>query len=174
MDENNTRTLLKILKWPDDQLHIPCMDVTVFGTDQLRELCLDMFYTMKESNGIGLAAPQVGKLINLLVVWLPIEEHVPIAIFNPELISASEQLMKFSEGCLSVPGYFEDRERPSSIVIKFKDVLGEAHEAEFTGLYAFCIQHEMDHLKGKVFVDGASMLKKQFIKRKIKKSTEGK
>lgn len=174
MNENNTRTLLKVIKWPDDQLHQQSVDVTEFGTDELREFCLDMFFTMKESNGIGLAAPQVGKLINLLVVWLPIEEHVPLVIINPELIRSADELMTFNEGCLSVPGYFEDRQRPNSIVIKFKDVLGEDHEAEFTGLYAFCIQHEMDHLKGKVFVDGSSMLKKQLIKRKIKKSTEGK
>jgi len=161
---------LKILKWPnDDQLHQVSVDVTKFD-DSLKSLAFDMLYTMKQADGIGLAAPQVGEFINMIVIWLPIEEHMPLMIVNPNIITASDELMTFNEGCLSVPGYFEDRERPKQIVLQYHDISGvERHETEFTGLYAFAIQHEMDHLIGKLFIDNASMLKKAMIKSKMKK-----
>jgi peptide deformylase len=158
---------LKILQWPNDEaLHEQCEDVTEFD-DRLLYTIHDMLYTMLSSNGIGLAAPQVGILQRLITIQ--IEPNKPLVLINPEIVEASEELFVFNEGCLSVPGYFEDRKRPARIVVKFQDEVGNHKEFEFRDLYAFCIQHEIDHLNGKVFVDGLSSLKTMRIKAKIKK-----
>lgn len=168
VDLDYTAKNLKILRWPEDEsLHEKCVDVTQFD-DNLVMTAFDMLHTMRTHNGVGLAAPQVGLLYNMITIW--IEDTKPLVLVNPKITEASEELFEFNEGCLSVPGYFEDRKRPNRIVVKFQDVhTGEPKEFEYRGLYAFAIQHEIDHLNGKLFVDGLSMLKKSRIKAKIKK-----
>ena len=159
--------LLPILKWPDDErLHEKSVDVTVFDAD-LECLARDLFHTMECSKGVGLAAPQTGNMINMITVRLEIDR--PLCFVNPVILDTSEELFEFNEGCLSVPGYFEDRKRPKKIVVRFQDLKGVQHELELHDLYAFCVQHEIDHLNGKVFVDGASMLKRSRIKNRMKK-----
>jgi peptide deformylase len=162
--------LLSILKWPDDErLHQKSIDVLEFNQTTY-ELAHNLLHTMKVANGVGLAAPQTGNLVNVIVVG--IGEDEPLVFVNPVIIFASEELFEFNEGCLSVPGYFEDRKRPNQVIVKCLDLNGDPHEYEFNGLYAFVIQHEIDHLNGKVFVDGASMLKRSRIKSKMKKVTK--
>lgn len=162
--------VLPILKWPEaDGLHEVSVAVTEFDVG-LQQFAYDMLVTMKASNGVGLAAPQVGVLKRLLIIC--IEDDKQIVLVNPELIEASKALFKWNEGCLSVPGYYENRERPERIAVKFQNLLGEPQDFEFRGLYAFAIQHEMDHLDGKLFVDGASELKRLRIKTKMKKAAK--
>ena len=167
MENNYTPKLLPILKWPsDEKLHEKSVDVISFD-EELEHLAQDLFHTMKVGEGIGLAAPQTGNMINVIVIW--IEPERPLAIVNPTITETSDDLYQFNEGCLSVPGYFENRKRPAKIVIECQDLKGNHHEYEFNGLYAFVIQHEIDHLNGKLFVDGASLLKKERIRAKMKK-----
>ncbi len=163
--------VIPVLKWPDERLSQKSVDVTTFD-ESLKELVAKLLHTMKANNGIGLAAPQTGNMINLITIW--IEEHQPLALVNPVITEVSEELFEFEEGCLSVPGWFEKRERPTKIVVKFQDIDGVAREFEFHKLYAFAIQHEIDHLSGKMFIDGASELKKSRIKSKIKKTLKKK
>lgn len=159
--------LLPILKWPDDErLHQKSVDITVFDLF-VQQLACDLLHTMKTAKGVGLAAPQTGNMVNMITIW--IEEPRPLILINPVIIESSEELFEFNEGCLSVPGFFEDRKRPAKIVVKVFDVVGTPREFEFNGLYAFAIQHEIDHLHGKVFVDGSSMLKTSRIKSRMKK-----
>lgn len=157
---------LPILKYPNPKLHEISTPVTKFGSE-LESFGKDLFVTMKANGGVGLAAPQVGILKRIIAVW--VEEEHPMVFFNPEIVSSSEDMFPFREGCLSVPGYFEGRERARNITLKFQDYLGTQHEAEFKDVYAFCIQHEIDHLNGRVFIDNLSELKKDRIKTKIKK-----
>ncbi len=157
---------LPILKYPNPKLHEVSTPVTLFGPEQ-EEFGKALLVTMKAQKGIGLAAPQVGILKRIIAIW--IDEQAPMVFFNPEIVSSSEELFPFSEGCLSVPGYFEDRQRAKTIKLKFQDNLGTEHEAEFKDIYAFCIQHEIDHLNGRVFIDDLSELKKDRIKTKIRK-----
>lgn len=165
--DNINDFIVPVLTYPDERLHKECADIIEFGPE-IEHLGRTLLYTMKAFKGIGLAGPQVGILKNIIAVW--IEEKAPMVFVNPQIVSVSTEMFKFSEGCLSVPGYYEDRERPKVIKLKFKDVTGIEHEADFGDLYAFCIQHELDHLKGKVFIDDLSQLKKDRIKSKIKKS----
>lgn len=167
MNTEANEYIVPILKYPDERLHQQCVEVTEFDSD-LIQLGRCLLFTMKSEKGIGLAAPQIGVLKNVIAIW--IDEKIPIVLVNPKLIDSSEELLKFNEGCLSVPGYFEDRERPKKIVVKFNDVNGGEHQVEFFDLYAFCIQHEIDHLNGKVFIDNLSDLKRSRIKSKIRKS----
>jgi len=127
---------------------------------------------MKAENGIGLSAPQVGVLKNVIAIW--IDETQPYVFVNPKIATASVDLFKVKEGCLSVPGYFEDRERPRHITLEFFDTVGVKHEVAFSDLSAFCIQHEIDHLNGKLFIDHSSELKRDRIKARIKKVTKSK
>ncbi len=132
MSKDYQPKLLPILKWPDDErLHEKSVDVQNFD-DALWELAQDMLHTMKTANGVGLAAPQVGVLSNIIAIW--IEPEKSLVFVNPVITFMSAEMFKFNEGCLSVPGYFEDRERPNQIIIKFFDVKGVQHEFECNGL----------------------------------------
>lgn len=155
---------LHILIWPDDKLTQPSEPVTEFN-QELEQLCLDLFTTMKMAGGIGLSAPQCGIHKQVITLW--IEKHNPLVLINPQIVEVGEQTYQWEEGCLSVPGYFDKRERPKLVVIKYQDIKGEFHEVEFRDLYAFAAQHEIDHLEGKTFVDGAPLLTKQLIKFKV-------
>jgi peptide deformylase len=162
-----TPKLREILVWPDDRLHQEGSDVTEFN-EELEHLVEDMFVTMTAHEGVGLAAPQIGELLNIITIR--IEPNNPLVLINPTIIGTSDADFTFEEGCLSVPGHFEKRKRPDLISVRFQDVKGEEHEFDFLNLYAFAIQHEMDHLNGKVFVDGASWFKQGRIEKKIKKA----
>jgi peptide deformylase len=122
---------------------------------------------MLESNGAGLSAVQVGVLKQIIVVDVGEGRH---DIINPEIRETTTKPFKFSEGCLSVPNYYENRERPESILLRYETAKGEPFVKWFSGLEAFCIQHEMDHLEGKLFIDDLSPLKKERIRKKIEKS----
>lgn len=184
-DEPITAHKLKVITWPDDRLHEKCDNVTSFdddGNKTLTQLFINLAHTMVTGQGIGIAAPQVGVMINMLVMLHQnpiINKSVktpgtgksePIALVNPRIISSSEDMFSWSEGCLSVPGFFEERTRPNKVVVQFRDIYGENHEMEFHGLYAFVVQHEIDHLNGKLFIDELSRIKKSLVvKKKIKK-----
>jgi len=159
--------LLHIIRWPDERLHLVCKPVTLFD-DWLDQFALDLFATMKHNDGIGLAAPQVGIPIRAFGIWIETDIG-PTLFVNPEITWASNIGFSWEEGCLSVPGYFEQRKRPNRILVQFQDIKGKHHETEFDGLCAFAIQHELDHLDGNVFVDGSSKLKTSRIKNKMKK-----
>lgn len=159
----------EVLVWPDERLTMPCVDVKDFD-DELEKLVADLFVTMTVREGIGLAAPQIGINKNLFVIR--IETSKPMVFINPVIttLNKDKEQFEWEEGCLSVPGHFEKRKRPKNIVVNFQDVKGEEHSMQFSGLYAFAIQHEYDHLQGVCFVDGGSMFKRGRVKMKIKKA----
>jgi peptide deformylase len=162
---------LPVLIWPNEKLHAPNTDVTVFD-DELERLGRSLLRTMKGNNGVGLAAPQVGINKNIIAVWVDL--NAPFVMVNPKIVSSNENLMEFEEGCLSVPGYFEKRKRPVEIIVEYQNVQGEQQIVQFIQLHAFCVQHEIDHLNGKVFVDDLSSLKKAIVKAKIAKTQKQK
>lgn len=175
---------LEILKYPDPRLREVSKPVEKF-TAELKALAKDMLETMYNENGIGLAAPQVGKLVRMLVIdtrprdtqgryeknemeELEAQIAQPLVIINPEIVKG-EGKTTFSEGCLSVPSFFEDVERFKSIELKYQDVDGNTKTLKTDGLLAICIQHEMDHLEGTLFIDHLSLIKSNKIKNSIKK-----
>ena len=161
-------SLLEILEYPDPRLRTiakPVKDIT----PEIETLIVDMFETMYDAPGIGLAASQVDQHIQLIVMDLSEEKDEPLVFINPELTILDGEAEKMQEGCLSVPGFYEDVSRIEHVLIKALDRNGKAFELEATGLLAVCIQHEMDHLNGKLFVDYLSSLKRNRIKKKLEK-----
>jgi len=158
---------LKILEFPDPRLRKKAAPVEVVD-DALRVLIGDMFETMYDAPGIGLAATQVDVHKRLLVADVSSDKSEPLALINPEIIE-KDGVTVTDEGCLSVPGYFESVERAEHIRVRFLDRNGEAVEMEAEGLLAVCIQHEIDHLDGKLFVDYLSEAKRQRIRKKLEK-----
>ena len=146
-------------------------------TDDLRKLMDDMLETMYATDGIGLAAPQVGESVRILVLDVdqPKEgdkkQGKPRFFVNPEIVWESEEINTYNEGCLSVPGQWADVERPAQVRVKFLSYQGAEEEIEADGLLATCLQHEMDHLNGVLFVDHLSTLKRDIVMRKLKKYT---
>ena len=160
---------LPILEYPDPRLRIRAERVTVVD-DEIKQLVDDMFETMYSAPGIGLAATQVNVHKRIIVVDVSDERDEPYCLINPEIVSA-EGRESYEEGCLSVPGLYDYVERPERIIVKALDRNGEPFELEADGLLAQCIQHEMDHLEGKLFVDYLSQLKRERIrKRYLKKA----
>ncbi len=159
--------LLNILHFPDSKLRTIARPVTVFD-DKLRQLVADMFETMYEAPGIGLAATQVDRHIRLLVMDISENGDNPRCLINPEITQADGE-EEMEEGCLSVPGFYEPVRRAEHIRVRAQNKLGEELEFEATGLEAVCIQHEMDHLQGKLFVDYISTLKRDRIRNKLVK-----
>ncbi len=159
--------LLNILHFPDPKLRTVAKPVTVFD-DKLRQLVADMFETMYEAPGIGLAATQVDQHIRLLVMDVSEEGDNPLCLINPEIIQADGE-EEMDEGCLSVPGFYEAVRRAHHIRVHAQNVKGNDIEFEAEGLEAVCIQHEMDHLQGKLFVDYISSLKRDRIRAKLTK-----
>lgn len=169
-ETSTTEKLLPIVLWPDPILSTICEDVVDFDSE-LVQLAVDMMYTMRQSNGVGLSAPQVGITKRVLVVYKdPIKLLDPIVMVNPVISQHGDLKFKYSEGCLSVPGYFEERERYQSITVEWHNVNGFEMSSQFHQLAAFVIQHEIDHLDGHVFVDDLSPLKHNRIKKKIDKT----
>jgi len=161
-------SLLPILRYPDPRLHKVAKPVTVFD-DRLKKLAADMAETMYAAPGVGLAATQVDVHEQLIVIDVS-ESNNDLRVFiNPEIVWASEQKSVYEEGCLSVPGIYDGVERPARVKVRAKDLDGKEFEVEADGLFAVCIQHEMDHLKGKVFVEYLSPLKRNRIKTKLQK-----
>ena len=159
--------LLNILHFPDPKLRTVAKPVTEFD-DNLRQLVADMFETMYEAPGIGLAATQVDRHIRLLVMDVSENGDNPRCLINPEIIAAEGE-EEMDEGCLSVPGFYETVKRAERIRVRAQNPQGETREFEANGLEAVCIQHEMDHLEGKLFVDYISTLKRNRIRNKLLK-----
>jgi len=157
--------LLNILHFPDPKLRTIAKQVTVFD-DNLRQLVADMFETMYEAPGIGLAATQVDRHIRLLVMDVSEDGDKPRCLINPKIIQADGE-EEMEEGCLSVPGFYEPVRRAVHIRVRAQNEQGDTIEFEAEGLDAVCIQHEMDHLKGKLFVDYISSLKRDRIRSKL-------
>lgn len=159
--------LLPILEFPDPRLRTKAKPVAVVD-DSIRQLVKDMLETMYAAPGIGLAATQVNHHIRLLVLDVSDDKSAPMVFINPEITPLDGE-KEYDEGCLSVPGFFEAVKRPDRIRIQALNEQGEAFELEADGLLSVCLQHEVDHLDGKLFVDYISPLKRQRIKAKLEK-----
>lgn len=139
--------------------------------DEIKTLVNDMFDTMYEAPGVGLAAPQIG-VMHRVIVMDPAgeeEEPAPLAMINPDITWFSDELRVHQEGCLSIPEYYEDVERPDLCKVTFLDVDGKSHELECEGLLSTIVQHEVDHLNGKLFIDYLSRLKRERVTKKFQK-----
>lgn len=161
--------LLPILTYPDPRLHTVAKPVQAVDA-RVRALIADMLETMYDANGIGLAATQVDVHERLVVIDVSEERNQPIVLVNPEITWASDEKQVGDEGCLSVPGIYDGVERSSAIRVRALDGEGQSRELSAEGLLAVCIQHEMDHLMGKVFVEYLSPLKRNRIKTKMLKA----
>jgi peptide deformylase len=168
-------TILDILKAPDKRLEIKSFVVDEIN-DEIRKLCDDMLETMYAANGIGLSAVQIGVHKRVIIIDLQEETEKPEAqkniyyMINPEIIESSSELSRFNEGCLSFPGQQAEIIRPEKVTVKYSDYNGEEKILETEGLLATCVQHEIDHLNGIVFIDHISNLKKTMIIKKMKKA----
>ncbi|MCT4642417.1 MAG: peptide deformylase [Bacteriovoracaceae bacterium] len=173
--------LLDIVTYPDSVLTTVATDVTEFN-DELKTLCKNMLYTMYHAPGIGLAAPQIGLSKRIFVIDVDFsreedeesdnvtyDDFNPRVFINPKFVEKNGET-KYQEGCLSLPGIFEDVKRYESIVLEYQDTDGNTHTLDADGLLSICIQHENDHLDGIVFIDRLSNLKKSFFKKKLIKA----
>lgn len=159
--------ILNILHFPDERLRTKAKPVAEV-TNKHRTLISDMLETMYDAPGIGLAATQVNVHERILVIDISDEKDQPIVLINPEILE-KEGDQEFDEGCLSVPGIYETLHRAEKVRVKAVNDKGENFEMRAEGLLAICIQHEIDHLEGKLFVDYLSQLKKQRIRKKLEK-----
>jgi peptide deformylase len=164
--------LLNILRYPDPRLHKVAKPVTEFG-DRLSKLVADMAETMYDAPGVGLAASQVDVHEQLILVDTSDTKDDLKVFINPEITWSSDEKQVYDEGCLSVPGIYDGVERPARVKVRALDLQGKPFELEADGLLAVCIQHEMDHLLGKVFVEYLSPLKRNRIKAKMVKEVRG-
>ena len=159
----------KILKFPDQDLRIKAKPVETFD-EELKTLTDDMFETMHSVNGIGLAATQIGVAKQVAVIDISPEKNEPLVIVNPAIqILDPSKTEDYDEGCLSVPGFFETISRPSDIKLTYQDLNGKKQEIKPEGLLTKVVQHELDHLNGRLFVDHISELKRRRIRNKIVK-----
>ena len=161
--------LLDILTYPDPRLRTVAKKVEKFDKS-LKDLSENMLYTMYEADGIGLAASQVDVHIRLIVMDISETRDEPRIFVNPEVeILENKSHFSFKEGCLSVPGFYEEISRPDKIKLSWQDVDGKSHTSFPEGLLTVCIQHEIDHLEGKLMVDYVSRLKRERLKKKAAK-----
>ena len=159
----------KILKFPDQDLRIKAKPVESFD-DELKTLTDDMFETMHSVNGIGLAATQIGVAKQVAVIDISPEKNEPLVIVNPAIQILDPSVTEdYDEGCLSIPGFFEKISRPSDIKLTYQDLNGKKQEIKPEGLLTKVVQHELDHLNGRLFVDHISELKRRRIRNKIVK-----
>ncbi|HEY7845566.1 MAG TPA: peptide deformylase [Bradyrhizobium sp.] len=169
--------LREIIILPDKQLRLVSKAIEKV-TPEIRKLADDMFETMYEAPGIGLAAIQVAQPLRLITMDLAKKNEEgeatprPRVFINPEIISSSEELSVYEEGCLSIPEYYEEVERPAMVRVRFTDLDGKVHEEDAEGLYATCIQHEIDHLNGVLFIDYLSKLKRDRVNKKFSKAAK--
>ncbi|AMX01195.1 peptide deformylase [Microbulbifer thermotolerans] len=160
---------LEILEFPDPRLRQVAKPVEKV-TDELRRLVDDMFETMYAAPGVGLAATQVNVHQRIVVIDVSEDQNEPLVFINPEIEVLDEEIHQYDEGCLSVPGFYETVERPRKVRVKALDRNGETFALEAEGLLAVCVQHEVDHLDGKLFVDYLSPLKRNRIRSKLEKA----
>ena len=167
--------LLPILTAPDPRLKKKSLPVETVD-DEVRRLMDDMLETMHAAPGIGLAAPQVGALQRVIVLDIDREDVKtgPLFMANPEIIEASDEDATYEEGCLSVPEHYSDVARPARVRVRYVDRAGAAQEIDCEGLLATCVQHEIDHLDGILFIDHISSLKRNMILRKLLKARKEK
>jgi len=163
-------SLLPILLHPDPRLKKLCVPVQSVDAET-RKLADSMIETMYDAPGVGLAAPQVASDARIFVMDCTDSEfdNQPLVLINPEIISVSEELNTYSEGCLSLPDLFEDVERPKQVRMSFLDIDGKQHDELFDGLWATCAQHELDHLNGVLFIDHLSRMKRSMMTKKMVK-----
>lgn len=173
MSATDTETLpntLSIRIVPDPVLRKTARPVTAEDAAELETLIPAMYATMYGAPGIGLAAPQVGRLLRLVVIDLkPDKVPAPMTLINPEVTSRSEEMATREEGCLSLPDQYAEVTRPARVTVKYQDEHGARHEIAAEGLLSACIQHEIDHLNGVLFVDYLSPLKRNILLRKLAK-----
>lgn len=166
---------LPILVIPDQRLRTVAEPVATVD-DDVRALLYDMLETMYKAHGLGLAAPQIGVLKRLVVIDVaPKEEgekNAPIFMINPEITWSSDELSVYDEGCLSIPDYYEEVERPARVRVRYLDQTGAAQEIEAEGILATCVQHEIDHLNGVLFIDHLSKLKRDRVLKKFTKAAK--
>ncbi len=160
-------TVLTVLHYPDDRLRTIAKPVATI-TDQTRQLVADMLETMYAENGIGLAATQVNVHQRVVVIDVSESRDQPLVLINPEIIAKSGDTT-YEEGCLSVPQSYANVERAAEVTVKAQNTAGEWFELKADGLLAICLQHELDHLLGKLFIDYLSPLKRDRIKKKLEK-----
>lgn len=164
-------TKRSILLHPDPRLKATCDPVATFDAG-LAALADDMLETMYDAPGIGLAAPQVGVMQRMLVMDCVKDADGtpdPMVLINPRVIEASEERNIYDEGCLSIPDIYAEVERPAVVKVEWLDLNGKTVQEDFDGLWATCVQHEIDHLNGKLFIDYLKPLKRQMITRKMQK-----
>ena len=164
-------SLRPILIHPDPRLKKVCDPVALVDAE-MRALADDMLETMYDAPGIGLAAPQIGVTQRLIVMDCVKEEDAapqPMVLFNPEVTWVSDETNVYEEGCLSIPEQYAEVTRPAEVRVRWTDVDGKPQEEQFDGLWATCVQHEIDHLNGKLFIDYLSAMKRQMITRKMQK-----
>ena len=167
----------EIIILPDKKLRLVSKPVEKVTTE-VRKLADDMLETMYDAPGIGLAAIQVAQPLRLITMDLAKRDEDgesqprPRVFINPEILSSSEELSVYEEGCLSIPEYYEEVERPERVKVKYLDLDGKAHEVTAKGLFATCIQHEVDHLNGVLFIDHISRLKRARIIKKFSKAAK--
>ncbi|MEQ8896111.1 MAG: peptide deformylase [Roseovarius sp.] len=160
-----------ILIHPDPRLKKVC-DPVGDVSDEMRALAEDMLETMYDAPGIGLAAPQVGVMSRLLVMDCIKEENEtprPMVLINPEIVASSDETNVYEEGCLSIPEQFAEVTRPKLVDVRWMDLEGNEQQETFDGLWATCVQHEIDHLNGKLFIDYLGPMKRQMITRRMQK-----
>ena len=169
--------LKEIIILPDRRLRLVSEPVDKI-TPEIRKLVDDMFETMYDAPGIGLAAIQVAEPLRLITMDLAKKsedgetKREPRVFINPEILSSSEELSVYEEGCLSIPEYYEEVERPAKVKLKYLDLEGAEREEEADGLFATCIQHEIDHLNGVLFIDYLSKLKRDRVHKKFEKAAK--
>jgi len=166
--DNSYMALLTVLCYPDPRLHKVAKPVAQVDA-RVKKIVADMADTMYEAPGVGLAATQVDIHERIVVIDVSDEQNELMVFINPEIIWASSETKSWREGCLSVPEFYDEVERPAQIRLKALDLDGKEFEVEADGLLAVCLQHELDHLQGKVFVEYLSLLKRTRISQKIKK-----
>lgn len=161
-------SILPIVQFPNPILETICQPVSSI-TDEIKVLAADMAETMYDAPGVGLAAPQVGQNIRLVVIDVSENKDQLLTLINPEIIHTSVELKLGEEGCLSLPGIYEKVSRYEEVTVRFIGLDGQQHELQADGLLAICLQHELDHLDGKVFVDHLSRLKRDRACAKLRK-----
>lgn len=160
-----------ILIHPDPRLKKVCPPVAAI-TEDVRVLARDMLDTMYDAPGVGLAAPQIGVLLRIITMDCtkdPEAAPQPMVLFNPVILSVSEETSTYEEGCLSIPDQYAEVDRPATVRVLWTDLDGAERQQEFEGLWATCVQHEIDHLDGKLFIDHIGPLKRQMITRRMQK-----
>jgi peptide deformylase len=166
-------SLREIITLPDKRLRLVSEPIKAIN-EEVRKLVADMFDTMYDAPGIGLAAIQIGEPHRVVTADLAKKEEPrdPQVFINPEIVAASEEKSTHEEGCLSIPEFYDDVERPARVTVRYLDIEGQTREVEATGLLATCLQHEIDHLNGVLFIDHLSKLKRDRVLKKFAKAAK--